>query len=139
MIGTAFERALTAHKGQTDKSGQAYIGHVVRVAAAVEGEAQTVVALLHDVVEDCDVTLDQIRAEFGDKIAKAVDAITRRDGEAPGAYYARIAANALALPVKLADIADNSNPARLALLPDETRHRLEQKYAKALHALGAHR
>ena len=137
MIGTAFELALTAHKGQEDKSGQAYIGHVVRVAAGVEGEAETVVALLHDVVEDTDVTLAEIDAEFGPDIATAVDVITRRAGEAPEAYYDRVRANPLARAVKLSDIADNTHPARLALLDEDTRARLTQKYAKARRALGA--
>ena len=127
---------MSAHAGQTDKAGLAYIGHVARVAAGVRGEKPQTVALLHDVVEDCGVPLARIEAEFGDEIAGAVDAITRRDAETPGTYYARVRANPLALLVKLSDIADNTHPARTALLDDETRTRLEQKYARARDMLG---
>ena len=94
----------------------AYIGHVARVAAGVTGDAAIVTALLHDVVEDCDVTLDQVAAQFGADIAAAVDAITRRNGEGSDQYYARVRSNATALTVKRSDIADNSNPTRLQLL-----------------------
>lgn len=137
MIGAAFELALAAHQGQTDKAGMAYIGHVARVAAGVETDAERVVALLHDVVEDCDVPLADIEAKFGAEIAAGVDAMTRRNGEAADDYYARVRANPLALRVKRADIADNSSPERLKLLDEATRERLTKKYADALNALGA--
>ncbi|MBY6153542.1 HD domain-containing protein [Vannielia litorea] len=137
LVGDAFELALSAHAGQTDKAGAPYIAHVVRVTARADGDLQKVVALLHDVVEDCDVPLSRIEQAFGSEVAGAVDAITRRDGEEPDAYYARVTANPLARSVKLCDIADNADPARLALLPEADRHRLEQKYTKARAALGA--
>lgn len=135
MIGAAFEMALAAHRGQTDQAGMAYIGHVARVAAGVEGQNEVVVALLHDVVEDCDVPLSRVAAQFGDEIAAAVDAITRREGEAAESYYARVRANPVALAVKLSDIADNANPDRLAMLDAATRDRLVRKYTKARAAL----
>jgi (p)ppGpp synthase/HD superfamily hydrolase len=138
-LGAAFELALAAHAGQTDKAGMAYVGHVARVCAGVAeaGEAAQVVALLHDVVEDSDVPLARIEADFGPEVARAVDAITRRPGEAPAAYYARVAADPLARAVKLADVADNANPSRLALLEAPTRERLERKYDAARAALEA--
>lgn len=135
MIGAAFEMALAAHAGQRDKSGLAYIGHVARVADGVDTESERVVALLHDVVEDCDVTLDDVAARFGPEIAAAVDAITRRRGEDHADYYDRVKANALAHRVKLADIADNAHPDRMRLLPPETQTRLKQKYETARAAL----
>jgi len=138
-IGAAFELALTAHAGQVDKAGAPYIGHVARVAARVadgpEDEAARVVALLHDVVEDTKVTLAEVEAQFGAEIAQAVDALTRRKSEPGESYYARVRANALALVVKRADIDDNADPARLSLLPEETRNRLSRKYATARAAL----
>ncbi len=137
MIGAAFELALAAHQGQTDKAGMAYIGHVARVAAGVETDAERVVALLHDVVEDCDVPLSDIEAKFGPDIAAGVDAMTKRKGEALDAYYTRVRNNPLALRVKLSDIADNSSPDRMKLLDDATRLRLTKKYKDALAALGA--
>ncbi|MEM6727389.1 MAG: HD domain-containing protein [Pseudomonadota bacterium] len=135
MIGAAFELALRAHEGQVDQGGAAYIGHVVRVCAGVEGHAERVVALLHDVVEDAGVGLTAIETQFGPEVAAAVEAISRRPGERPEPYYARVAANPLARKVKLADIADNADPARLSLLDEETRSRLTRKYAKAREAL----
>ncbi len=137
MIGAAFELAFAAHQGQTDKAGMAYIGHVARVAAGVDTDEERVVALLHDVVEDCDVPLSEIEAKFGPEIAAGVDAMTKRKGEALDAYYARVRNNPLALSVKLSDIADNSSPDRLKLLDDATQERLTRKYSDALAALGA--
>lgn len=137
MIGAAFELALKAHQGQTDKAGMAYIGHVARVAAGVETDSERVVALLHDVVEDCDVSLSEIEAKFGAEVAAGVDAMTRRKGEASATYYARVRSNPLALRVKLSDIADNSCPDRMKLLDEATRVRLTKKYSDALAALGA--
>jgi (p)ppGpp synthase/HD superfamily hydrolase len=97
MIGKAFEVALLAHQGQTDKSGAPHIGHVVRVCANVQGEEARIVALLHDVVEDTDITLKEIRDQFGAKIAKSVDALTKRQGEAVETYLKRVASDKLAI------------------------------------------
>ncbi len=136
-VGRAFELAFALHEGQTDKAGEIYLAHLVRVAARLEDEAGRVVALLHDAVEDQGASLGDIRAAFGEEVAAAVDAITRREGERPEAYYARVAANPLARRVKLADLADNSDPRRLASLDEATAARLIEKYERARHALGA--
>lgn len=130
-VGEAFELALAAHAGQTDKLGEPYIAHVVRVAARTGSDDQRIVALLHDVVEDTDVTLETVEARFGAEIAAAVDAITHRAGEPRADYLVRVRANRLAAAVKRADLADNANPARLARLDGDTRRRLEKKYAQA--------
>lgn len=134
-LGDAFEIAFAAHAEQTDKSGEPYMAHVVRVAAGVEGEAERIVALLHDVVEDTDVPPARIADRFGPEIAAAIDAITHRPGEPRPDYYARVRANPLARAVKLSDIADNSSPARLARLDAVTQARLTEKYDKAREAL----
>lgn len=136
-VGDAFELALTAHAGQTDKAGLAYIGHVARVAAGVQGDEARIVALLHDVIEDAGVAAEDLSDRFGHRIAAAVAALTRHKGESPAGYYARVAADPLARTVKLADIADNSHPARLAMLDPVTRTRLQAKYAAARLALAA--
>ena len=130
-VGDAFELAFAAHQGQTDKSGQPYMAHVVRVASRVDTEDAQIVALLHDVVEDTDVTLATVEDTFGLTISAAVDAITKRKGEANTAYLDRVSANSLARDVKLSDLADNSDPVRLSLLDDATRARLTEKYARA--------
>lgn len=133
--------ATSAHAGQVDKAGRPYIEHPARVAAlvAVELGAQhpaVAVAWLHDVVEDTDVSLVEIRQAFGQQIAAGVDAMTRRGAEEPEAYYARVRADELALAVKRADIADNTDPARVALLDQATAARLAGKYRHARAELG---
>jgi (p)ppGpp synthase/HD superfamily hydrolase len=139
-VATARRIATQAHEGQTDKAGAPYIGHPARIAARVAGDAAAeVVAWLHDVVEDCDDwTLDRLRAEgISADLVKAVDAISKRAGEASDDYYARVAANPLALKVKYADLADNGDPARLARLDPTARDRLAGKYAHACEVLAS--
>lgn len=85
IIRKAFELALTAHKDMRRKSGEPYIYHPIAVAriAAEEvglGTTSIVSALLHDVVEDTDITLDYIRKEFGDKVANIIDGLTKMSG-----------------------------------------------------------
>ena len=109
------------------------VGHLVNPTTD-----EVVVAWMHDVVEDTGVTLQEVESEFGAAIAAAVNAITRRPAEADSDYYARVKANPIALTVKAADLTDNTDPARLALLDPELRARLEVKYAHARQALGIH-
>lgn len=137
IVERARRVAERAHAGQVDKAGAPYITHPERVAARVSGDpAAEAVAWLHDVVEDCDVTPDDLRAHgFDEDVVTAVEALTFLDGDDRDAYYARIAANPLALTVKLADLADNSDPARLSRLDGATRARLERKYAHAYRKL----
>lgn len=107
---TAYERALMrakeAHAGQVDKAGQPYMGHVLRVTAMVDGEAR-VPALLHDVVEDAGVTLDELERDFGPGVAQAVDALTRRETETYFEYIVRVVEHPQAAEVKLADVRDH--------------------------------
>ena len=132
--------AAEAHRGQVDNAGRPYFEHPERVVGHLVNPTadEVVVAWLHDAVEDTEVTLQQIEREFGPTVAAAVKAITRRPGEADSDYYARVKANPIALSVKAADLADNTDPARLALLDADERSRLEVKYAHARHELGIH-
>jgi uncharacterized CHY-type Zn-finger protein len=137
-IRRAEEIARRAHAGQTDKSGGDYIEHPRRVAgyaarAAPEGrmgEDAQVVGWLHDVVEDTGTTLAALRGIFPERICAAVDAMTKRAGEPPERYCARVQGDAVAAIVKRADLRDNTDPARLALLPSDVRERLREKYAR---------
>lgn len=133
LVAAADRLASAAHEGQVDKAGHPYIDHPRRVAAKVAhlGDDYRIVALLHDVVEDTPVTLDVLAATFPGHIVDAVDAITHRAGMSRDDYYAQVAANPLAVQVKFADIADNTDPLRLAALPGTTQARLEAKYAHA--------
>ena len=81
MIGRALEFATDAHEGQKRRSGEDYIEHPISVAeylAELNLDAPTIAAaLLHDVIEDCDVCLDDLRKEFGDDVAKLADGVTK--------------------------------------------------------------
>ncbi|MBN5049433.1 phosphohydrolase [Stenotrophomonas maltophilia] len=135
-VARARTLAMEAHAGQVDKAGQPYIGHVGRVAAAVRGDDDAeVVAWLHDVVEDCPAFAERAQA-FPDPLQHAVRLLSRASATDAATYYARIAADPLALKVKLADIADNADETRLASLDAATAERLRDKYRQALAALG---
>ncbi|MGB9101267.1 MAG: phosphohydrolase [Stenotrophomonas indicatrix] len=128
--------ALEAHAGQVDKAGHPYIGHVGRVAAAVRGDDEAeAVAWLHDVIEDCPAFAGQVQA-FPAPLQDAVRLLSRTSAADADTYYARISADPLALKVKLADIADNADEARMASLDAATAERLRDKYRRALAALG---
>ena len=144
LTDRARDIATRAHRGQTDKTGADYIDHPRRVAervrqyaAADQQEAAQVVAWLHDVVEDTGVTLDDLREDFPANVVAGVDAMTRRPGEDGDDYYRRVAAHPLARAVKQADLDDNTDPARTALLGEDTRARLARKYAHAREVLAA--
>jgi (p)ppGpp synthase/HD superfamily hydrolase len=115
-----------------------YIDHPKRVAARVNGDPEKAVAWLHDVLEDTDATGKELE-ELGLplEVINAVVLLTRSSEVIPEDYYAAIRADQLALAVKLADIADNLNPARLAVLDTKTQERLRRKYHKGLTALEA--
>lgn len=137
LVERAKDLAHRAHAGQVDKAGRPYIEHVARVAAAVAGDPEAeAVAWLHDVLEDCEDEGEALCREFPFTTYRAVSCLTRWPFLAQGEYYDRIRFEPLALRVKLADIADNMDEARLALLDEATANRLRRKYAKALEALG---
>jgi (p)ppGpp synthase/HD superfamily hydrolase len=131
----ALALATAAHTGQADKAGEPYIGHVLRVADNFRyGTDLYVAALLHDVVEDTDVTLQYVRSAFGDAVADLVDAETRRNdqGETYMDYIARVKASGDdAVALKLADLADNMDPERSTGRSDS----LMKRYEKAVSVL----
>lgn len=133
------ERAIAfagrALEGRVDKAGQPRWHHCMRVAASLHIDDERAVGALHDVIEDSGVSLLTLRDHFPERIVDAVLVLTRVDGQPPDLYYARIRANPLALAVKLADLYDNLDPRRLALLDPSTAQRLRRKYANALLAL----
>ncbi len=115
MIRKAFKTARKQHQGQTDKSGTDYIYHPVRVSQLVKGGPQEItVALLHDVIEDTDMTLDDLRKSgFPKAVISGVEAMTRLPGEPREHYLARVKANPIARAVKLADLEHNSDLTRI--------------------------
>jgi (p)ppGpp synthase/HD superfamily hydrolase len=134
----ALEFAFDAHKAQIDKQGKPYILHVLRVAFSVfehSTENVLIAALLHDTVEDTNVTLLDIEARFGDRVTAAVDHLTRRPRETYPDYIQRLKLDPIAVKVKTADLADNMNETRMSLLDEDTQKRLRRRYAKAVEAL----
>lgn len=133
----ALKLCYEAHKDQVDKTGVPYVFHPFHVAEQMKDEATTVVALLHDVVEDTDYTLDDIAAEgFGQDIVDAVALMTHEDDVPYLDYVAKLKSNPIARAVKLADLAHNSDLSRLGEIDLETRKRLV-KYEKAAALLKA--
>lgn len=110
----AYQLAKAAHNGQLDKGGNDYINHPVAVAESVSTEEEQIVALLHDIVEDTPMTLENLREQgFSEQVVKAVDCLTKRDGESLKIYLGRVKQNPLARTVKLADLAHNSDLRRI--------------------------
>ncbi|PIM73458.1 phosphohydrolase [Streptomyces sp. JV178] len=133
--------ARGAHAGQTDKAGRPYAEHLQAVAYGVAArggdEDQIAAAWLHDAIEDEALTEDWLaEAPLTARTKNIVLALTKRPGEAPEAYAARILATPGAVLVKQSDLAHNANPARLAVLDEFTRARLTQKYARMRNLLG---
>lgn len=127
----ALKLCFEAHKDQVDKSGMPYVFHPFHVAEQMTDEATTIVALLHDVVEGTDYTLEDLAAEgFGEDILEAVALMTHEDDVPYLDYVAKLKDNPIARAVKLADLAHNSDLSRIGEVDDETRERLE-KYKKA--------
>ena len=127
----AIRLAFRAHEGQKDKAGLPYILHPVHLAEQMTTEDACVVALLHDVLEDTDVTEDELRAEgFTEPQLDAVKLLTRTKDEDYFDYVKRIRGNALAKTVKLADLEHNSDRTRIGTFSEKDEIRF-QKYQKA--------
>jgi (p)ppGpp synthase/HD superfamily hydrolase len=132
MLDKAILIAAQAHLGQKDKSGAPYILHPLRMMLRFKSEAEMIVAVLHDVVEDNpDWTLERLRAEgFSAEIIDAVDHLTRREEESYKEFVKRAQQNPLARQVKLADLEDNMDLKRVKNLTETDKERLA-RYHKA--------
>ncbi len=128
----AMKLCFEAHKDQVDKSGIPYVFHPFHVAEQMTDEATTIVALLHDVVEDTKYTLDDIATMgFGKDVVDAL-ALMTHDKKIPYLdYVTKIKDNPIARKVKLADLSHNSDPTRLDVIDDKVKERLD-KYKKAI-------
>lgn len=136
LVERAKALAYRAHAGQVDKAGRPYIEHVARVAAAVADDPEAeAVAWLHDVLEDAPEFWPEVERMVFQRQQAAIIKLSRNIAGDGDGYYAEIRADPIALRVKLADIADNADESRLALLDDKTAARLRRKYAKARAAL----
>ncbi|MGN1421694.1 MAG: GTP pyrophosphokinase [Eubacterium sp.] len=132
MTKKALKLSFEAHKNQIDKSGMPYVYHPFHLAEQMKDEQTTIVALLHDVVEDTDYTLDDLSSMgFSDAIIDAISLMTHDKNIPYMDYVAQIAKNPVAKAVKLADLRHNSDLTRLNAVTDKDLKRME-KYKKAI-------
>ena len=121
----AMNIAYRAHHGQTDKCGVPYILHPVHLAEQMTDEYTTCAALLHDVAEDTDITLEQLAETFPEPVIAALRLLTHQKGTDYFTYVKAVKQDPIARAVKLADLAHNSDPSRAALVQEP------QAYAEA--------
>lgn len=137
MTKIALQLCFAAHKEQTDKSGMPYVFHPFHLAEQMTDEETTVVALLHDVVEDTDYTVADLRdLGFSEQILSAIAAMTHDESVPYMDYVAQIKKNPIARTVKLADLRHNSDLTRLETVTEYDLVRA-QKYAAAIELLEA--
>lgn len=142
LTNKALVFAYNAHHGQLDYNGIPYIFHPLHLAEQMDDEISCCAALLHDVVEDTDVTMEELKEAFPPEVTEVVALLTHSDTEDTNSgdyfsYLLPIKAHPIAKKVKLADIAHNSDQTRCigADLPEEKLHFWQQKYQKALSIL----
>lgn len=129
----AMNIAYAAHHGQVDKAGVPYIFHPLHLAETMDDEISCCAALLHDTVEDTAVTLEDLAKEFPAEVVEAVHLLTHDPSENYLEYVRRIKGNSVAMKVKLADLAHNSDQSRFAgvQVSEERLGYFRDKYAKA--------
>ena len=133
----AYEIAKRAHLGQIDKAGEDYIKHPEKVDSFVNSDEEKAVAYLHDVIEDTELTLEDLREYgFSEEVLKAVDVITKKKGQDYQTYLNSVKENKLARVVKLADLRHNSDLTRLINITEKDIERKE-KYQKAIDFLNS--
>ena len=126
-LESAIQLAAEAHAGQQDKAGKPYILHPIRVMLSVSTTDEQIAAILHDTVEDTDVTYEQLsEAGFSAEIISAVKALTKLDGESRVDAARRAVKHPIARQVKLADVKDNLDISRIPHLTDKDHARLDE-------------
>ena len=135
MIDIALAIAKKAHAGQVDKAGVDYIQHPLYVASQVKTEQEKAVALLHDVLEDSDITAaDLLAYGLSNKVVTAVQTLTKKKGQSYQDYLEKVKSNNLARVVKLADLKHNSDLSRLKTVSNTDYERVK-KYKNAIRYL----
>ena len=131
LYDRALRIAIRAHEGQKDKAGREYVMHPIRVAERCKDLRAKIVALLHDTIEDTNVTPGYLQSEgFPDEIITGVLSVTRREDESYEDFVCRAAGNAIGKEVKIADLEDNMDIRRLSKITDNDVARL-RKYLRA--------
>jgi len=128
----AISIASLAHAGQLDKGGEPYILHPLRVMMKLKDNDLRIIAVLHDVIEDCGLTLDDLVSIYGVpfELARIVDILSRKNSESYDEYIERISKNYKAIKVKLADLEDNMDLNRINN-PTQNDYDRVSKYANA--------
>jgi len=135
MTKKALKLCFEAHKEQEDKTGMPYVFHPFHLAEQMDDELSTVCALLHDVVEDTDITFgDLLGMGFGETVIEVLTLLTHEDGIPYMDYIRKIATNPTAKKVKIADLKHNSDTTRLDSI-DEWAAKRNLKYQEALRIL----
>ena len=131
LTKAALRLCFEAHRDQVDKTGMPYVFHPFHLAEQMTDEITTAAALLHDVVEDTDYTLDDLTAMgFPKEVTDALELLTHAPDVPYMDYVRAIKANPVAKAVKLADLAHNSDSTRLDVI-DEYAQAREKKYSEA--------
>ena len=134
LTNKAMKIAYASHHGQMDYNGIPYIFHPIHLAEQMDDEITCCAALLHDVVEDTAVTMDELAREFPAEVIEILKLLTHDDSTDYFDYVRAIKTNPNAVKVKLADLAHNSDQSR-CIGSDLTPQRLaawKQKYQKAV-------
>lgn len=130
----AMNIAFNAHLGQLDKSGVPYVFHPIHLAEQMDTEDECIVALLHDTVEDTDVTIEDLAKFFSPTVIEALKLLTHDKSVEYMDYIANLKPNPIARKVKLADLRHNSDETRLDKLTEKDIKR-NQKYQRAIEYL----
>jgi len=121
----AISIASLAHEGQLDKGGEPYILHPLRVMMKFKDEKQRIVAVLHDVVKDTKVTIQDLLGQGLDsELTDVILTLTRNEDENYDEYINRICYDELAMRIKLADLNDNMDMSRIDILTEKDYQRL---------------
>lgn len=135
MVRQAMKIAYEAHHGQVDKAGVPYIFHPIHLAEQMEEEISICVALLHDVIEDTNISEEKLREEgISSEVIYNIKLLTKSKEEEYMDYLERIKSSEIAVKVKLADLKHNSDASRLLDITEKDKKRLE-KYTEAIKRL----
>lgn len=137
LVHKALEICKKYHGEQKDKNGRIYYEHPIRIASLVDSDEEKIVALLHDVIEDSDLTaFDLENMGIPKECIEAIVILTKPKDDAYGSYIKKIrdSENALAIRIKILDLKDNSNLTRIGELIEKDLNRTE-KYLRALRIL----
>lgn len=127
ILAKAIQIAVNAHKGQMDRAGKPYIQHPLRLMNNVHTTEEKIVAILHDVIEDTDITADNLKeAGIPEALVTEIQTLTHDPAVEYDSYVEKIAQHKIARKVKMADLKDNMDITRLNIITDKDIERLKK-------------